>query len=93
MFDGEFYRLLKKPNAKVIEPVKAKTGYGKDKPGRIEIDEEYFLLKNGSVQEVNIKHRVIKDIFISEEAKQYLSDNKIRSEEDMVQFLSYLDKV
>ncbi len=93
MFNGKSYRLLKKPNARIIEPDIARTGYGKDKPGRIEIDEEYYLLENGSVQKMTIRHRVIKNTLNSKDAKKYLSDNKIRSEEDLVQFIAYLDRI
>lgn len=92
-YDGENISLLKKPIAKVTEAVKARTGYDKDRPARIEIDEEYYIVnRNGEVQHVRLKHRDIKKAFHSDPAKRYLSENKIRSEQDLISFVSFLDK-
>lgn len=92
-FKGENLRLLEKPVAKLTEAVKAKTGYERDRPARIVIEEEYYVLNiNGEVKDVRLKHRDVKKTFNSQRAKKYLSDNKIRSEDDLVAFISFLDK-
>lgn len=92
-YDGETFKLLKKPFAKVNEAMKAKTGYDKDRPARIEIDEKYYVInQEGQVLDVRLRHRDIKKSFNSDRAKNYLSDNKIRSEEDLIAFISFLDK-
>lgn len=92
-YDGEKYRLLIKPVVSLTEPVKAKTGYEKDRPARIIIEKEYYVVNNnnGKVENVRLKHRDIGKAFNSEPAKQYLRDNKIRSEEDFKSFIEYLD--
>ena len=92
-YDGENYRLLEKPKVTLTEAVKAKTGYEKDRPARLKIEEEYYVIKeNGQVLNVPLKHRDIKKTFDSENSKEYLSDNKIRSEEDLISFITWLDK-
>ena len=92
-YKGENYRLLKKPFTTVTEAIKAKTGYDQDKPARIKIEEEFYVVnKSGGVRNVRVKHRDIKKSFNSNSAKEYLSDHKIRSEEDLIDFVSFLDK-
>ena len=91
-YHGENFRLLEKPVTTITEAVKAKTGYEQDKPARIVIEEEYYIVNNvGKIQNVRLKNRDIKKTFNSPQAKKYLSDNRIRSEEDLVAFISFLD--
>ncbi len=91
-FTGEKYKLLKKPEISFAEAVKAKTGYEKDKPAKMNITEKYYLLQDGKeVIEVSLKHRDIKRLFQSEPSKNYLSDNKVRSEQDLISFIAWLD--
>lgn len=93
LYDGEQFRLLKKPSTRMTEAVKAKTGYDRDRPAEIVIEEEFYIVKaNGEVENVQLKHRDIKKAFDSGRAKSFLSDNKIRSEQDLISFISYLDK-
>lgn len=90
---GQNFRLLEKPTTSVTEAVKAKTGYDRDRPAEIVIKKEYYVVKeNNQVENVRLKHRDIKKIFDSDRAKTYLSKNKIRTEQDFVYFISYLDK-
>lgn len=91
-FNGENYRLLEKPTISVMEAVKAKTGYEKDQPARLVIESEFYLINDDKVQNISLRHRTIKKQFDTASAKSYLSDHKIRSTEDFVNFLSYLDK-
>lgn len=93
LYSGEKFRLLEKPIATLTEAIKAKTGYDKDRPAQIKLEEEYFVVKeDGQVLNVRLKHKDIKNAFDSEPSKEYLSDNKIRSEEDLKSFISWLDK-
>ena len=92
-YNGENFRLLEKPVVKVTEAIKARTGYDKDIPAKIVIEEEFYVLDDqGQIHNVRLKHRDIKKTFDSGNAQEYLSDNKIRSEEDFIAFVSYLDK-
>lgn len=92
-YNGENLRLLEKPVATLTEAVKAQTGYETDKPARIKIEEEFFVVdSDGQVTPVRIKHRDVKKTFKSPGAKKYLSENNIRSKEDLISFISFLDK-
>lgn len=92
-YNGQKLRLLEKPLAIVTEAVKAKTGYERDKPATIKIEEEYFIVnRDGKVEKVRLKHRDIKKAFRTDRAKNYLSENKIRSKEDLISFVSYMDR-
>ena len=55
LYDGEDYRLLKNPVATVSEPVKARTGYDKDRPAEIEIENIYYLSGADGAKEVEPK--------------------------------------
>ncbi|WP_189606330.1 hypothetical protein [Salinimicrobium marinum] len=92
-FSGERYRLLEKPTLTITEPVAAKTGYEKDRPAEIVLDEEFFVISNdGEVKNVKLKQRDVKKVFTSNAAKKYLKGNKIRSIEDLAAFVAYLDR-
>lgn len=92
-FDGDQFRLLEKPVATLTEAVKAKTGYDKDRPAEINIEEEFFILtEDGKAQNVRIKQKDLKKAFDSEGARKYLGDNKIRSVQDLKAFVAFLDK-
>lgn len=92
-YGGENFKLLEKPVVTVTEAIKAKTGYDRDKPAKIVIEEEFYVVSDGGeVYNVRLKHRDIKKAFETTSAKSYLSKNKIRSEEDLIAFISYLDK-
>ena len=93
-YDGDNYKLVTKHRAEVSEAVKAKTGYDRDIPARIKIEEDFYIVdkKTGSAYKVRAKNRDLDDFFTSPEAKKYLSDNKVRSTEDLVYFVAFLDK-
>lgn len=92
-YSGEQFRLLEKPTVTINEPVEAKTGYEKDRPAKIVIGEEFFVISNdGEVKNVGLKQRDLKKLFPSNSAKKYLKENKVRSSEDLAAFVAYLDK-
>ena len=93
-FDGENYKLLTKHRAEVSEAIKAKTGYDRDIPAKIKIEEDLFIVDktNGNAYKVRPKNRDLDDIFESSQAKNYLSDNKVRSTKDLIEFVAFLDK-
>lgn len=92
-YSGKQFRLLEKPTVTITEPVEAKTGYEKDRPARIVIGEEFFVISNdGQVKNVSLKQRDVKKMFPSNIAKKYLKENKVRSIEDLAAFVAYLDK-
>lgn len=91
-YAGENVRFLEKPTVTITDPVKARTGYDKDKPAQIKIDQAYYLIfSDGQVEEIKLKQRDLKDVFDKGFAKKYLSGNKIKSVEDLVAFLSSVD--
>ena len=90
--NGDKYRLLKKPIAHLQPGEKAKTGYGKDEPARIKIEEEYFIVPHsGRAINVRAKSKDLKNAFNTQEVEAYLKDHKIKSEEDLVKFVSFLN--
>lgn len=92
-FGGDNYKLVTKHRAEISEAVKAKTGYDRDKPAKIKIEEDLFILgKDGTAWKVRAKNRDLEDIFKTPAAKDYLSDNKVRSTEDLVAFVAFIDK-
>lgn len=93
-FKGENVRLLTRLTAIVTEPYKAKTGYEKDRPSQIIIQENYFLsFKDGRVEEVKLKEKDFKKALPSSKAvNSYFSDNKLRDLEDYIKFLEWYDK-
>ncbi len=91
-FNGENYRLLEKMRVDISEAVQAKSSYESDKPARMEISSNFYLISdNKTAKEIRIKHRDLKKMFSSKHAKKFLSDNKIREVEDLVAFLEYME--
>lgn len=91
-YNGENVRFLEKPTVTITDPVKANTGYDKDKPAQINIDQQYYLVfSEGRVENIKLRQRDLEDVFDEEVAKKYLSKNKVKSVEDMVAFLSGVD--
>lgn len=94
LFAGNNVKLLSKAVAQVSEPVVAKSSYEKDRPGRISINERYFIVpQDGRTQEVEMKRRSLRKTFDSREVKEYLKDNKINSVEDLVEFARFYDSL
>lgn len=92
-YDGENFRLLEKPVARISDAVKAKSSYEKDRPAEIKINSEFYIVDGqGKVENVRVKHRDVRKAFKSKPAKEYLSNNKIRSEEDLTSFVAFLDQ-
>jgi CRISPR/Cas system-associated exonuclease Cas4 (RecB family) len=92
-FKGENIRLLQKFTASFSEAVIAKTGYEKDRPAEITIDNHFYMVsKNGEVQPIELKERELKKAFSgSKEVESYLSSNKLKSVEDFVKFFQWYD--
>lgn len=91
-YDGDNIRLLEKPTAELTEAVKAQNTYQKDRPAEIKLEEQYYIvLENGAAENVRLKNRDIRKAFNSRPVKDYLSDNKIRSVEDLVAFVRFYD--
>lgn len=93
-YNGENVRLLKRLTTTITDPVKAQTGYQKDKPARIIIQENYFLAFNdGNIKEVRLKERDFKKALPnSKAASEYLGDHKVRDLEDFVKMLQWYDR-
>lgn len=91
---GKQAELLKKYVAEVEPAVKARTGYDEDRPAEIEIHEEYYILfPEGQTKKIELSHRKVRRAFESEEIRNYLEDNRIRDEEDLVAFVKFMDQV
>lgn len=91
-YNGDNLRVLEKPTAQLTERVKAQNTYQKDRPAEIKIEEQYYIvLANGDAENVRLRNRDIRNVFNTKPVKDYLSDNKIRSVEDLVAFARYYD--
>lgn len=93
-YKGESLSLYEKLTATTTEPEKAQTAYHKDKPGRIVMEDRFFLeFDNGNVQEVKLRTRDFKKALPNSKAvNSYLSDNKVKSIEDYINMLEWYDK-
>ena len=85
---------LEKPYLTVIDAVKAKTGYEKDKPAQIRLKKDYYIvLKDGTVQNVSLKEKDFeKALSSTQDVKKYLSDHKLKSVEDFAKMIEWYDK-
>lgn len=93
-YAGNNFRFLEKPQVVLTEPIVARTGYEKDRPAEIKIESEFYVKKeDGSMENIRLKHKDIKKSFTSKSANEYLSKNKIKSLDDLVNFLKHLDQV
>lgn len=92
-YKGEKVEFLEKISAVITDPVKAQTGYQKDRPARIVLEEKYFLLlENGEVKEVKLKTKdFIKALPDSKAVRAYLSENKVKTIEDYKEMLEWYD--
>lgn len=91
-YNGDNLRILAKPKAKVTEAIKAQNTYQKDRPAEIQIEEDYYVvLSNGDAEKVRLRNKDLRKAFNSKPAKDYLSDNRIRSTDDLVAFARYYD--
>ena len=92
-FKGENYRLLGKHKTKLIPGSSAKTGYEKDKPALLKVEEDLYVVdKEGRAKEVKPKNRHLKKIFDTPEVKNFLSENKVKSKEDLIAFVAFLNE-
>ena len=93
LYEGSSYKLLEKPTLEIEQAVKARSGYEKDKPARYKIQSNFYILTNeDKVEQVELRHKDVKKKFNDAESKKYLSDNKIRSEQDLIKFVAFLDQ-
>ncbi|GAB2777579.1 hypothetical protein [Salinimicrobium soli] len=92
-YNGDTYRLLEKPVISRSRAVKANSSYESDKPAKIYVKSELYVVTEGSVaQEVRPKTKDIKKAFPSKRAKEFLSDHKIKEKEDLVSFLEFMEQ-
>lgn len=93
LFKGENIRLLKKHSASVSQAEKAKTGYEKDRPAEIKINDQYYVLfRNGELKPIDLKEKDLKKALPdSKEVKNYLDSNKLKSVEDFKTFFKWYD--
>lgn len=94
LFNGNRYRLLKKPVVQVRDAVEAQNGFQENEPAKLKVLSDYYVLDNeGATRKFRIKKRELKKAFPSSRAKKYLSKNKLKTYEDLVSFISHLDSV
>lgn len=93
LYPGKQVQLLKKYSAELSEPYKAKNSYQKDRPAEIQLKENYYLkLPQNEIKQVETSHRKLKKEFSSREVENYLRDNKIKDEADLIAFSKFLDQ-
>lgn len=93
-YDGDNIKLIGWPRPDLMEPQEAKSGYDKDKPAHLKIDMEYYLEIEGSrLEEVRLRSRDFRKAFDKNNRfKDYLSNNKIKSLEDAIKALDFLNE-
>jgi|25_taG_2_1085351.scaffolds.fasta_scaffold08306_2 hypothetical protein len=92
LFNGDRYRLLKKPVVHVVDAVEAKNGFQDNEPAKISVRSNYYLTdKKGENRKLDVNKRKLKKEFNNEMAKRYLSKHRIKTSEDLVNFISYID--
>lgn len=91
--DGDKVKFYGRPLPDVTEAQQARTGYGKDKPAHLGVKMEYYISnENGVLQNVKLKEKDLKKALPSSNAlDSYLSDNKIRSVEDVKKMLQWYE--
>lgn len=92
LFNGNRYRLLRKPIAHVMDAVEAKNGFQDNEPAKIFVEFDYYLLDNdGGIKKLSLRKRKLKKEFKNDVAKRYLSNHEINTSEDLVNFISFMD--
>lgn len=93
-YNGDNIRFLAHPQPDVIEPKKAKSGYEKDKPAHLKVDLEYYLAEDDErLKNIKLRHRPIKKEFSGAPGmKDYFSENKIKTVEDVIAMAKYYDE-
>lgn len=91
-YEGDKSTFIGLPKVDVIPAQKAKTGYDKDKPAKIDVEMVYYLsLEGGQFKEVRLKEKDLKDLFKSDKMEEYFDEHKIKTEEDVVNMLKYFE--
>lgn len=91
-YRGQFLSLLGKPQLEIQESTQPKSGYT-DSSDRLKIKEEYFVIWNtGKIEKVRPRHREVRNLFDSKLAQDYLKNNRVRSIEDLTDFIAFYDK-
>lgn len=90
-YDGDKVSLLEKPTVTLTDAVKARTGYEKDKPAQIKIEEDLYLVTDKSVKNVKLKEKDFERALPSSSVAEYISQNKLKTVEDFSKMLEWYD--
>ncbi|MDX1761103.1 MAG: hypothetical protein R3218_03020 [Christiangramia sp.] len=91
-YESDNYLFVGKPILKYVEAVSKKSGFGSSKPVRYDVEILWYLGKsNGMLTQIRLKEKDLDDFFSSDKMNKYFDQNKIKSEEDVVQMLKYYE--
>lgn len=91
-YEGRQYKLLEKPEIKVTPSVKRESGYSEDKPAKMTKASTFYVLDSqGEIKQLNLRHKEVKKLFVSAKAEEFLDRNKIKTKEDLIALLEFLD--
>ena len=93
-YQGENSDFVGQPVADYTPAKAATTGYGEDKPAKIKVDMVYYISVDGApFKEVRLKEKDLEDLFKGDKMEDYLDDNKIKTEQDVVSLLKYYEQL
>ena len=92
-YDGKNVKFYARPVPEITPPVKASTGYEKDKAAHLNVKTEYFIGYNGTLQPVKLKDKdFINALPKSKEVDKYFKDNKVKTVQDYTKMLEWYDQ-
>jgi len=93
-YQGKKGVLVGQPKADFIPAKPASTAYGEDKPAKITVEMVYYISVDGApFKEVRLKEKDLEDLFKGDKMEDYLDDNKIKTEQDVVSLLKYYEQL
>lgn len=92
-YDGDSFGLFGKPNPKLDEAQRAKTGYERDKSPHLSVEIVYFIKKeDGTLHSVKLNRRAFKkELPPSQELSRYMSNNRLKTPQDFAELLRWLE--
>ena len=91
-YDDGNIRFVGYPNVKST-PGRESTGYQSAKPASIDVTIDHYISVDGKeFQYIKLKEKHLEKIFDNDTAEDYLDENKIKDEQDVVNFLKFYSK-
>ncbi|MFV8281175.1 hypothetical protein ACNKXS_06500 [Christiangramia marina] len=93
-YQGDKSDFVGQPVADYTPAKAASTAYGEDKQAKLSVDMVYYISVDGApFKEVRLKEKDLEDLFKGDKMEDYLDDNKIKTEQDVVSLLKYYEQL